>query len=153
LEIYLSCIGSHQISGNTFVANTYNGVFIGSGTATFIGNVFQGNRIGVTAFAGNDSGTVSSTNTTFSMFGNTFDRNAVDGLYAARSVGTSRTLSATVGGTAVGQANTFRNHVAPAFHALSCDNLTTTFVCPTGGNVFVNNVDDIESLCPTSCKK
>ncbi len=153
MEIYLTCLNSHQISANTFVGNTYNGLFVGSGTATIVGNMFQANRIGVTAFAGNDSGTVSATDTALSLFGNTFDANTVDGLYAARSIGTPRTLVATVGGTAPGQANTFRNHVAPAFHALSCDNLTMAFVCPSGGNAFTNNVDDVEASCPTSCKK
>ncbi len=153
LEIFLTCIGSHVVSGNTFVGNTLNGIFIGSGTATLTANMFQGNRIGVTAFAGTDGATPSSTNTALTVLGNIFDANTVDGLYSARSVGTARTLSATIGGVGAGQANVFKNQVAPAFHAISCDNLTTAFTCPPGGNTFTNNVNDIESTCPATCVK
>ena len=87
-----------------------------------------------------------------SIYGNVFKANTVDGLYAEPYLSTStRKIIATVGGTAPGQANTLRDHTGGAFHAISCVSLTTQFVCPSGGNVFVNNTNNIESTCPSSC--
>ncbi len=153
LEYYLTCIGSHQVTGNSFVANTQNGIFIGSGTLTLTGNAFQANRVGVVAFAGTDAGTPSSTDTTLTVYGNVFDTNTVGGFYGARSLGTTRALTATIGGTGAGQANVFKNHPPPAYFGISCDNLATTFACPTNGNTFSNNATDIAATCPASCVK
>jgi hypothetical protein len=59
---------------------------------------------------------------------------------------------ATVGGTAAGQKNFFRNYAPPKFHAIGCYNVTTNFVCPLGGNFFDHSGDDVEQpACNTAC--
>ncbi len=157
LEIYTSCEGTHSVTGNTFVGNTLNGAFAGSSTVTFTGNAFRQNRIGISLYAVDASvagASPSRADTVVTIQGNVFDANTVDGLYAERYAGTTvRKIVATVGGTSTGQANAFSNHVAPAYHAISCLNLTTQFSCPVGGNSFSNNVDDVEAACPASCRK
>ncbi len=154
VEYYLTCIGSHTLTGNTLISNTLNGVFVGSGTVAMTGNTFQQNRIGVTLFAndGINATTPSSADTVVTIYGNLFKANSVDGLYAERYLSTSaRKIFATVGGTGAGQKNTLRDHTGGAFHAISCVQLTTQFVCPSGGNTFINNTDNIEATCPSSC--
>lgn len=153
-EYYATCAGNHSLAANTFVGNTLNGVFVGSGTVTLTGNTFRQNRIGMTLFAndGVANSVPSSTDTTVAAFGNLFERNTVDGIYAERYLTTSGfRIIATIGGTAMGQANTFRDHVGAALHAISCLNVTSHFACPVGGNVFFNNNDNIEAACPSTC--
>ena len=52
MEIYLTCSGAQTLTGNTFIGNALNGLFVGSGTATLTNNVFQSNTIGFTLYAG-----------------------------------------------------------------------------------------------------
>ena len=154
-EYYATCVGTHQVIANTYIGNTLNGVFVGSGTVTLSGNAFKLNKIGVTLFAndGVSGSAPSSADTVVNLFGNLFQANTVDGLYAERYLTTSGfKIIVTVGGTGAGQPNTFRDHLGGAFHAISCLNVTTQFVCPTGGNAFINNTDNIEKpACPSSC--
>ncbi len=150
IEFYISSIGAHQVTSNFFVANSANGLFIGSGTVTITGNYFQGNRVGVFGYSG-----ASSTDTTMSVYANTFDSNTVEGLFAERELTATKKIIATIGGTGTGQPNLFRNIQPPAFFAIACYNIIQpTFVCPSGGNTFVNNVRDIDTgNCPATCVK
>jgi hypothetical protein len=157
MEVYLTCSGTQSLTGNTFIGNALNGLFVGSGTVNLTNNVFQANTIGLTlyvdttGFAGEPP---SYANTVATLYGNTFDGNARVGIYPERHPGTvTRDVFATVGGTGTGQKNFFRNYAPPKFHAIGCLNVTTNFVCPLGGNFFDHSGDDVEQpACNTACK-
>jgi len=147
MEIYISCIGTHTVTGNTFIGNSQNGLFAGSGTLTASNNHFESNSSGIFLFVENSS----SANTQASIMGNVFKNNLKDGVYAERPAGTTtRTLEATVGGTQAGASNAFSGH---GYHGISCLNSTSQLTCPSGGNTFSGNVDDIEGTCPNTCVK
>jgi len=147
MEIYISCIGTHTVTGNTFIGNSQNGLFAGSGTLTASNNHFESNSSGIFLFVENSS----SANTQASILGNVFKNNLKDGVYAERPAGTTtRTLVATVGGTQAGASNAFSGH---GYHGISCLNSTSQLTCPSGGNTFSGNVDDIEGTCPNTCVK
>jgi hypothetical protein len=154
VEYYATCAASHQLVNNTLVANTLNGAFVGSGTVTMTGNTFLQNRIGLTLFAndGINASQPSAADTVVTLYGNLFKSNALTGIFAQRYLSTSvKQIDATIGGGSAGQKNTLRDHTGGAFHAISCLNVSTQFVCPSGGNIFVNNNDDIEATCPATC--
>lgn len=142
LEIYLTCTGSHTVNGNVFAGNSLNGIYIGSGTAVVSNNAFVSNYIGVTASS--EAGT--GTNVSLTLQGNDFDQNTLDGLYVSRTASPSLTVS--VGGTAAGLANSFTNH---SLHGIGCQTGTEAITCPSGGNVFSGNANNIEGTCPGSC--
>ncbi len=153
VEIYLTCTGSHQIANNTFVASTGNGMFIGSGNVTATNNTFLNNKVGVTLWADDAA---SSTDTNVNLYGNLFQGNKVQGLWAERNAGTTtRQIVATVGGASALQ-NTFRDQTGSGVWAVSCpyppgNPPTSLFACPAGGNVFVNNTGNVAPTCPASC--
>jgi parallel beta-helix repeat protein len=155
MEIYLTCSGTQTLTGNTFIGNALNGLFMGSGNATLTNNVFQANTIGFTIYAdttgfGGEPPSYMSANAT--LYGNTFDGNARVGIYSERHTGTvTRDVFATVGGTGTGQKNFFRNYAPPKFHAIGCLNVTTNFACPLGGNFFDHSGDDVEYAPAPAC--
>ena len=155
MEIYLTCSGTQTLSGNTFVGNALNGLFIGSGNATLTNNVFQSNTIGLTLYAdttGFAGEPPSFANTNVTLYGNTFDGNVRVGIYSERHVGTvARDVFAAVGGLGAGQKNFFRNYAPPRFHAIGCLNVTANFACPVGGNFFDHSGDDVEYAPPPAC--
>ena len=155
MEIYLTCSGAQTLTGNTFIGNALNGLFMGSGTATLTNNVFQSNTIGFTLYAdttGFGGEPPSYANTIATLYGNTFDGNARVGIYSERHTGTvTRDVFATVGGTGSGQKNFFRNYAPPKFHAIGCLNVTTNFACPLGGNFFDHSGDDVEYAPAPAC--
>ena len=147
LEIYGTCLGTHTVTGNTFVGNSLNGLFVGSGTVSVTNNAFDNNAIGITVYA-DDNG---SSNTNLTVFGSTFTNNLRDGVFVQRAAGTAvRSLTATIGGTQPGAANAF---IGSGFHGIGCANNTALLTCPSGGNSFSANNNDIESLCPATCVK
>jgi hypothetical protein len=146
LEFYVTCLGTHTVSGNTFDGNSLNGIFVGSATATITNNLFSNNRNGITVYA--DS--TSSANTSISVSGNDFAGNIQDGIFVQRASGSTRSVTATIGGTQAGKANAFSGH---GFHAIGCAGTPLAVTCPAGGNTFVGNVDDIETTCPATCTK
>ncbi len=147
LEIYGTCLGTHTVTGNTFIDNSLNGLFVGSGTVTATNNVFESNGDGITVFVGNDS----SSDTHLTVFGSTFTNNRGDGVFVQRVAGTTvRSLTATIGGTQPGAANFF---TGSGLHGIGCTDNTALLTCPSGGNTFSANNDDIESLCPATCVK
>jgi hypothetical protein len=146
LEFFLTCIGTHTVTGNTFEANSLNGIFIGSAGATIAGNIFSDNKNGITVYAE----TSSSANTQISVTGNTFDHNLQDGIFVQRAAGSTRSVTATVGGTQAGKANSFIGH---GFHGIGCAGSPLQLTCPSGGNTFSANNDDIEFTCPATCVK
>jgi hypothetical protein len=155
MEIYLTCSGTQTLTGNTFIGNALNGLFIGSGTANLTNNVFQSNTIGLTLYAdttGFGGEPPSYANTVATLYGNTFDSNVRVGIYSERHTGTvTRDVFAGVGGTGTGQKNFFRNYAPPKFHAIGCLNVTTNFACPLGGNFFDHSGDDVEYAPPPAC--
>lgn len=147
MEIYITCVGTHLVTGNTFVNNSQNGLFAGAGVVTASNNLFDGNANGIFLFVEDSS----SANTQASVVGNVFTNNLHDGVYAERPAGTTlRSLVATVGGTQAGASNSFSGQ---GYHGIGCLNNTVQLTCPSGGNTFSNNVDDIESACPGTCVK
>jgi len=159
MEIYLTCSGTQTLTGNSFVGNALNGLFIGSGTANLTNNLFQANTIGITLYAIDTAippEPPSYTNTVAILYGNTFDGNVRVGIYPERHLGTTaRDVFATVGGTGTGQKNFFRNYAPPKFHAIGCASAatnTTNFACPLGGNFFDHSGDDVEKpACNAAC--
>jgi Right handed beta helix region len=156
MEVYLTCSGAQTLTGNSFVGNALNGMFVGSGNVALTNNVFQANTIGLTLYAdttGFAGEPPSYANTVATLYGNTFDGNARVGIYPERHVGTvTRDVFATVGGSGAGQKNFFRNYAPPKFHAIGCLNVTTNFACPLGGNFFDHSGDDVETpACNTAC--
>jgi hypothetical protein len=156
MEVYLTCSGTQTITGNSFVGNALNGLFVGSGNVNLTNNTFQANAIGTTIYAdttGFAGEPPSYTNTVVTYYGNTFDGNARVGIYAERHIGTvARDVFATVGGTGTGQKNFFRNYAPPKYHAVGCVNVTTNFACPLGGNFFDHSGDDVEQpACNSAC--
>jgi hypothetical protein len=150
MEAYTHCIGTQTITGNMFVGNTLNGIFVGSGTAVITGNTFRANTIGITLSSDTTIGEgSSSTNTNVTIYDNLFDANVRDGLYVQHA-GTPLALNVTVGGTATGLRNVFQNH--RGYHAIGCETGTENISCTTGGNTFLDNIDNIESTCPASCR-
>ena len=119
---------------------------MGSGTANISNNNISNNENGVFVYAGS----ISSANTLAFVFGNVFTDNLHDGFYAELGASSPKSLTATVGGTQNGQANSFSGH---GFHGISCLGSPIKLTCPSGGNSFFNNVDDIESACPNTCVK
>jgi hypothetical protein len=79
----------------------------------------------------------------------TFVNNLQDGVYVQRDT-TSHSLTVTIGGTQPGAANTFSGQ---GFHGIGCANIAAQVACPSGGNAFSNNNNDIESACPATCVK
>lgn len=162
LEYYTTCVGNQQVSSNAIVGNSYNGIFLGSGSATISGNTFTGNMIGLSLYANDQSmggEPASAADTDVVVTANTFDANRADGIFAERfaATGTPRRLIAQVGGApAQGLANQIKNHtVQPEIgfaYGISCSNLLAAdFACATGQNVFSGNSTDIEGTCPASC--
>ena len=156
MEVYVTCSGTQVLDGNTFIGNALNGLFVGSGNVTLTNNTFQSNTIGLTLYAdttGFQGEPPSYTNTTVTLYGNTFSSNVRVGIYPERHPGTvTRDIFATVGGTGPGQKNFFRNYAPPIFHAIGCLNVTTNFACPLGGNFFDHSGDDVETpACNTAC--
>ncbi|MEO8675482.1 MAG: right-handed parallel beta-helix repeat-containing protein [Casimicrobiaceae bacterium] len=156
MEIYVTCSGTHTITGNAFVGNALNGLFVGSGNVSITNNLFQTNAVGVTLYVdttGFGGEPPSYANTVAALYGNTFDGNARVGIYPERHPGTvTRDVFATVGGTGTGQKNFFRNYKPPIFHAIGCLNVTTNFACPLGGNFFDHSGDDVsQPTCNTAC--
>lgn len=155
MEIYLTCSGTQTLTGNTFIGNALNGLFMGSGIGNFTNNVFQSNTIGLTLYAdttGFAGEPPSYANTVAALYGNTFDSNVRVGIYSERHTGTiTRDVFATVGGTGTGQKNFFRNYAPPKFHAIGCLNVTTNFTCPVGGNFFDHSGDDVMYAPPPAC--
>jgi Right handed beta helix region/FG-GAP-like repeat len=152
MEIYTSCLGSHTITGNTFIGNSLNGLFIGSGTTSVLNNTFQSNVNGLVSYSNTTVGVeLSSTNTNLAVYGNLFNGNTHQGFFAQRNSGSTFALNATIGGTAGGQANTFKNQTGAGYHGISCAGGGENVVCPSGGNVFINNSDNIASTCPLTC--
>jgi len=154
MEVFMTCSGTQTISGNTFVGNALNGLFVASGTASVTNNSFQGNTIGLTLYATDGFGEERSyTNTSVTLYGNTFDGNVRVGIFPERYPGsTLRDLFATVGGTGAGQKNIFKNYAPPKYHAIGCYNVTTNFKCPLGANTFDHSGDDVEQpACNTAC--
>ena len=155
MEVFLTCSGTQTLTGNTFVGNALNGVFVASGTANITNNSFQANAVGVTIYATDgfppDPPSYSSPHVT--LYGNTFNGNARVGIFPERvPPSTARDVYATVGGTGSGQKNFFRNYAPPKFHAIGCYNATTNFVCPLGGNFFDHSGDDVgQPDCNTAC--
>ena len=146
LEFYATCLGTQTVSGNTFDNNSLNGIFVGSGSASISGNTFSNNRNGITVYADSNS----SANTLMTLFGNAFTNNLQDGVFVQIVPGSTRSLTATVGGTQNGQPNSFTGH---GFHGIGCAGTPLKLTCPSGGNVFSSNVDDIEATCPNTCVK
>ena len=155
MEVYLTCSGTQTITGNTFVGNALNGLFVASGTANITNNLFQANTIGLTLYATSGFGGEESsfTSPVVALYGNTFDANVRVGIFPERYPGTvTRDVFATVGGTGAGQKNFFKNYAPPKFHAIGCYNVTTNFTCPLGGNFFDHSGDDVEHpACNTAC--
>ncbi len=156
MEIYVTCSGSHTITGNAFVGNALNGLFVGSGNASITNNLFQSNTVGLTLYVdttGFGGEPPSYANTVATIYGNTFDGNVRVGIYPERHPGTvTRDVFATVGGTGTGQKNFFRNYKSPIFEAIGCNNVTTNFVCPLGGNFFDHSGYDVsQPQCNTAC--
>jgi len=155
MEVFLTCSGAQTISGNVFVGNALNGLFVASGTANITNNTFQANTIGLTlyatdGFAGEER---SFTSPVVSLYGNTYDANVRVGIFPERYPGsTLRDVFATVGGTGAGQKNIFKNYAPPKFHAIGCYNVTTNFKCPLGANFFDHSGDDVEQpACNSAC--
>lgn len=155
MEVFLTCSGTQTISGNVFVGNALNGLFVASGTANVTNNSFQANTIGLTLYATDGFGGEerSYTSPVVTLYGNTYDANARVGIFPERYPGsTLRDVFATVGGSGAGQKNFFRNYASPKFHAIGCYNVTTNFKCPLGGNSFDHSGDDVEQpACNTAC--
>jgi len=152
MEVYVSCLGNQTITGNTFIGNSLNGLFIGSGTASVLNNTFQTNANGLVLFSTSAAATPSSANTNATVFGNLFNANTYQGFYAERTAGATFAINATVGGTVSGQSNTFENQTTLGYHGISCFG-NENVVCPHSGNVFLNNSDDIASTCHATCVK
>ena len=156
MEIYLTCSGTQTITGNTFIGNALNGLFVASGTANITNNVFQANTIGAHALR----------DQRLRRRGAELhepDRHALrqhvrrqrarrhllrNGIRAPRT----RDVFATVGGTARGQKNssatTRRRNSTPSAASTS----TTNFKCPLGGNFFDHSGDDVEQpACNSAC--
>jgi hypothetical protein len=147
LEIYGTCTGTHSVIGNTFINNSLNGLFVGSGTVTANNNAFDSNNNGITVYVDNNA----SSNTHLTVLGSAFTDNRGDGVFVQRAAGTTvRTLTATIGGTQPGAANSF---TGSGLHGIGCATNTALLTCPSGGNTFSANNDDIESLCPATCVK
>jgi hypothetical protein len=157
MEVYISCLGNQTITGNTFIGNTLNGLFIGSGTASVLNNTFQSNANGLVLYSTSAVANPSSANTNATVFGNLFNGNTYQGFYAERSAGSAFALSATIGGITSGQSNTFENQATVGYHGISCAApptfATVNVTCPHLGNVFINNKDDIANTCPATCVK
>jgi hypothetical protein len=152
MEIYTSCLGNHSITGNTFISNSLNGLFIGSGTTSVLNNTFQSNVNGLVSYSNTTIGPeLSSTNTNLTVYGNLFNGNTHQGFFAQRNAGSAFALNATIGGTSAGQSNTFQNQTGVGYHGISCAYGTENVICPSGGNVFINNTDKIAPTCPATC--
>ena len=146
VEFYITCTGTQTVSNNTISGNSLDGIFVGAGTLNAVGNMISNNKIGITVYAEN----ASSANTVVDVFGNQFMNNSQDGVFTDLTPGTTRTISGTIGGSQVGQANTF---IGQGFHGISCNSNTIALTCPSGGNVFFSNADNIESTCPATCSQ
>lgn len=146
IEFNVTCVGSQTVTGNAIENNSGHGVFLGSGTANISNNTLSNNTNGVYVYAGS----LSSANTLASVFGNVFVDNLHDGVFAQIGASSPYTLTTTIGGTQNGLANSFSGQ---GFHAIGCAGTPLKLTCPSGGNSFVNNVDDIEFTCPNTCVK
>jgi hypothetical protein len=146
VEFFITCIGTQTVTGNVFDANSLNGIFIGAGTATIGNNSFSNNGNGITVYADSSS----SANTLINVYGNTFGNNLRDGIFAQLATSSTRSVTATVGGTQAGQANTF---FGQGYHGIGCAGSPIKLTCASGTNMFTNNADDIESVCPKTCVK
>ena len=150
IEVFQTCIGSQIISGNTFDSNSLNGVFVGGGTATVTSNIFSNNATGMALYVDDNS----STNTSATVYGNQFNSNLLDGLFVYLNPGTSKSVTATVGGAATGQPNSFLNqNSTTGSRGIACNTSAVFLTCPTGGNIFSGNTTDIQSTCPSTCAK
>jgi parallel beta-helix repeat protein len=146
IEFNVTCVGSQTVTGNTIQNNSGHGIFLGSGTANISNNTLSNNTNGVYAYAGS----LASANTLVSLSGNVFTDNLHDGVFAAIDANSPHSLTASVGGTQSGQANSFSGQ---GFHGIGCAGSPLKVTCPSGGNTFSNNVDDIEFTCPATCVK
>jgi len=150
VEIFQTCIGAQVVSGNTFDSNSLNGLFIGGGAVTATSNVFTNNATGMAVYVDDNS----STNTSADIFGNAFTGNLLDGVFIDLFPGTSKSITATIGGTTAGQANSFTNQNSQAgSRGIGCNTSSAAVTCPTGGNTFSGNSSDIQSTCPSTCVK
>ena len=74
---------------------------------------------------------------------------AVIGVFVFRDAASSKTSSATIGGTGANQANVFSGQGA---YGIACIG-TVQATCPSGGNSFSANATDISPVCPNTCVK
>lgn len=146
IEFFQTCTGTQTVSGNIIDSNSYNGIFIGSGSILLTNNTLSNNKDGITVYVDNNS----SADTSANIFGNQFSNNMLDGVFVDLPAGTAKTIQSTIGGTQIGQSNNFTGQ---GLHGIGClsSQPVPTVVCPTGGNTFSLNADNIESACPSTC--
>ena len=155
MEVYLTCSGTQTISGNTFVGNALNGLFVASGTVNITNNVFQANTIGVIALRDQRRSARSRATRTRSsrFYGNTFDSNVRVGIFSERASGQRHPRRVRDGGRhGTGQKNFFRNYAPPKFHAIGCYNDDDECHVPAQRQHFDHSGDDVEQpACNTAC--
>jgi hypothetical protein len=143
IEVYLDWTGPQMlIHDNTISRATDCGIFLHRGTATLSNNYLYNNFIGICLYS-----SVGSINA--GIFGNTIELPLAQaneqGIFMQRD---GSPLTATVGGTAPGQRNTFINVIGNP--SIQCWTGSEAATCPSGGNSFVNSDFPIAG-CPATC--
>jgi parallel beta-helix repeat protein len=143
LEVNLSSGFSITISGNTFFANTANGIYADGGTANVLNNTFRDNFVGVTI--ANTRNVATSATVKGNLLELSPGRPYSEGVFLFSNTGASLTI--TIGSTVVSDKNTFRDY--GSYPAIHCNPGSISATCPAGGNVFINSTFPVASC--TSC--
>jgi len=142
IEVFTTWTGpSMVIHENGIYRSTTNGIFIGGGSGIVIANNWLFNNfVGATVF--------SSSPTSVTIRGNLVELPLAQGNEEGLLLDGSG-VTVTVGGTAAGFPNTFKNILGnPSIHCISAPGVT----CPAGGNVFQNSDLPIAG-CPATCQQ